>query len=250
MLSVQNLEYYYGRIHALRGVSFEIKEGDLCVIIGSNGAGKSTLMSSLIGMLDATGDIYLNGEKLGREKPYARINRGMVLVPEGRRIFPNLTVTENLMMGGYTAKNREEGIQRAFKMFPVLEERKKQRAGTLSGGEQQMLAIGRGLMANPRLLLLDEPFSALDYQTRLTVGNDIGQILKHEHKTAILVTHDLSEAVSLADRVLILTPRPATISKIVDISFELENDTPMHRRNASEFKNYFNLIWEELNGYE
>ena len=111
MLSVQNLEYYYGRIHALRGVSFEIKEGDLCVIIGSNGAGKSTLMSSLIGMLDATGDIYLNGEKLGREKPYARINRGMVLVPEGRRIFPNLTVTENLMMGGYTAKNREEGIQ-------------------------------------------------------------------------------------------------------------------------------------------
>ena len=151
MLSVQNLEYYYGRIHALRGVSFEIKEGDLCVIIGSNGAGKSTLMSSLIGMLDATGDIYLNGEKLGREKPYARINRGMVLVPEGRRIFPNLTVTENLMMGGYTAKNREEGIQRAFKMFPVLEERKKQRAGTLSGGEQQMLAIGRGLMANPEL---------------------------------------------------------------------------------------------------
>ena len=115
---------------------------------------------------------------------------------------------------------------------------------------RQRVALIRTLVLEPELLLLDEPFSALDYQTRLTVGNDIGQILKHEHKTAILVTHDLSEAVSLADRVLILTLRPATISKIVDISFELENDTPMHRRNASEFKNYFNLIWEELNGYE
>ena len=183
MLSVQNLEYYYGRIHALRGVSFEIKEGDLCIIIGSNGAGKSTLMSSLIGMLDATGDIYLNGEKLGREKPYARINRGMVLVPEGRRIFPNLTVTENLMMGGYTAKNREEGIQRAFKMFPVLEERKKQRAGTLSGGEQQMLAIGRGLMANPRLLLLDEPSLGL----APIIVNSVMQTIKRINEQGITI---------------------------------------------------------------
>ena len=184
MLSVQNLEYYYGRIHALRGVSFEIKEGDLCVIIGSNGAGKSTLMSSLIGMLDATGDIYLNGEKLGREKPYARINRGMVLVPEGRRIFPNLTVTENLMMGGYTAKNREEGIQRAFKMFPVLE-------------------IGRGLMANPRLLLLDEPSLGL----APIIVNSVMQTIKKINEqgiTILLVEQNAKKALAIANKACVL----------------------------------------------
>ena len=119
MLSVQNLEYYYGRIHALRGVSFEIKEGDLCVIIGSNGAGKSTLMSSLIGMLDATGDIYLNGEKLGREKPYARINRGMVLVPEGRRIFPNLTVTKGSSVHLRCFRCLRNGKSNVLEHFPA-----------------------------------------------------------------------------------------------------------------------------------
>ena len=199
MLSVQNLEYYYGRIHALRGVSFEIKEGDLCVIIGSNGAGKSTLMSSLIGMLDATGDIYLNGEKLGREKPYARINRGMVLVPEGRRIFPNLTVTENLMMGGYTAKNREEGIQRAFKMFPVLY----RPFSTLSGGEQQMLAIGRGLMANPRLLLLDEPSLGL----APIIVNSVMQTIKRINEqgiTILLVEQNAKKALAIANKACVL----------------------------------------------
>ena len=204
MLSVQNLEYYYGRIHALRGVSFEIKEGDLCVIIGSNGAGKSTLMSSLIGMLDATGDIYLNGEKLGREKPYARINRGMVLVPEGRRIFPNLTVTENLMMGGYTAKNREEGIQRAFKMFPVLEERKKQRAGTLSGGEQQMLAIARGLMTKPKLLLLDEPSLGLAPVIVDDMFDIIVRINKEEHIPIVIVEQNAFMAMSISHRTYVL----------------------------------------------
>lgn len=123
MLSVQNLEYYYGRIHALRGVSFEIKEGDLCVIIGSNGAGKSTLMSSLIGMLDATGDIYLNGEKLGREKPYARINREWFCTRRKKNI--SKPYRDGKPYDGWLyGKNREEGIQRAFKMFPVLEERK------------------------------------------------------------------------------------------------------------------------------
>ena len=201
MLSVQNLEYYYGRIHALRGVSFEIKEGDLCVIIGSNGAGKSTLMSSLIGMLDATGDIYLNGEKLGREKPYARINRGMVLVPEGRRIFPNLTVTENLMMGGYTAKNREEGIQRAFKMFPVLEERKKQRAGTLSGGEQQRIAIARVMLKNAPIIILDEATAFADPDNESRVQAAFSRL--SEGKTVIMIAHRLS-TVTNVDQIFVI----------------------------------------------
>lgn len=117
----------------------------------------------------------------------------------------------------------------------------------LSGGMRQRAALIRTLVLEPDILLLDEPFSALDYQTRLSVGDDIGQIIRGEHKTALLVTHDLSEAVSLADRVIILTKRPASIARIVPVTFDLEKDTPLHRRNAPEFKNYFNTIWEELN---
>ena len=115
---------------------------------------------------------------------------------------------------------------------------------------RQRAALIRTLVLEPDILLLDEPFSALDYQTRLSVGDDIGQIIRNAHKTALLVTHDLSEAVSLADRVIILTQRPATIAKIVPITFTLEKDTPLLRRNAPEFKNYFNIIWEELNKNE
>lgn len=121
------------------------------------------------------------------------------------------------------------------------------RPSELSGGMRQRAALIRTLVLEPDILLLDEPFSALDYQTRLTVGDDIGQIIRNAHKTAILVTHDLSEAVSLADRVIVLTSRPATIKSIIPIVFHLEDDTPMHRRNAPEFKTYFNLIWKELN---
>ncbi len=124
------------------------------------------------------------------------------------------------------------------------------RPSELSGGMRQRAALIRTLVLEPDILLLDEPFSALDYQTRLSVGDDIGQIIRDEHKTAILVTHDLSEAVSLADRVIILTNRPATINKIVPVSFTLEKDTPLLRRNAPEFKNYFNIIWKELNQNE
>lgn len=128
-----------------------------------------------------------------------------------------------------------------------LEDFAKAKPSELSGGMRQRAALIRTLILDPDLLLLDEPFSALDYQTRLTVGDDIGQILKKEHKTAILVTHDLSEAVSLGDRVIILTPRPATVQQTVSLSFDLDEDTPLHRRNAPEFKTYFNLIWKELN---
>lgn len=203
MLKVENLEYYYGRIHALRGVSFEIEQGDLCVIIGSNGAGKSTLMNVLIGMLDGSGDIYFDGEKLAKGKPHTRLEKGMVLVPEGRRIFPNLTVTENLLMGGYLTKDRESGVKRAFEMFPILEERKKQRAGTLSGGEQQMLAIGRGLMSNPRLLLLDEPSLGL----APLIVNDVMQTIKRineEGITILLVEQNAKKALALANRACVL----------------------------------------------
>ncbi len=203
MLKVENLEYYYGRIHALRGVSFEIEKGDLCVIIGSNGAGKSTLMNSLIGLLDASGDVYFEDKKLTRGKPHTRIESGIVLVPEGRRIFPNLTVVENLLMGGFTIKNREEGVERAFEMFPILKERQKQRAGTLSGGEQQMLAIGRGLMTNPKMLLLDEPSLGL----APLIVNSVMQTIKRineEGITVLLVEQNAKKALAIANKACVL----------------------------------------------
>ena len=187
----------------------------------------------------------------GKNLKQSTTNIGYMLQHD--HLFEWRTVYHNVLLGlevqhMLSAKTRKKALE-LLEQYG-LQQFKNSRPSQLSGGMRQRVALIRTLVLEPELLLLDEPFSALDYQTRLTVGNDIGQILKHEHKTAILVTHDLSEAVSLADRVLILTPRPATISKIVDISFELENDAPMHRRNASEFKNYFNLIWEELNGYE
>lgn len=127
---------------------------------------------------------------------------------------------------------------------------KSSRPSELSGGMRQRAALIRTLVLDPDILLLDEPFSALDYQTRLNVSNDIGQIIRHEGKSAILVTHDLSEAISLADRVIILTRRPATILQTIPLHFQLEKDTPLNRRNTPEFKTYFNLIWKELNDNE
>jgi branched-chain amino acid transport system ATP-binding protein len=156
MLKIENLSYSYGKINALREVSFELEPGTIKAIIGPNGAGKSTLMNCIAGLLKPSGTIYMDGKKL-EPSPHKVVASGIVLVPEGRRIFPNLSVRENLLMGGYLVKDREEGIRRSFRLFPRLEERKDQRSGTLSGGEQQMLAIARGLMSNPKVLLLDEP---------------------------------------------------------------------------------------------
>lgn len=252
ILEMQHITYSYhtteGETKALENVSFSVSEGEFIAIVGPSGCGKSTLLSIICGILKPEkGLIKMNGKNLKQ----STTNIGYMLQHD--HLFEWRTVYHNVLLGlevrhMLSAKTRKKALE-LLEQYG-LQQFKNSRPSQLSGGMRQRVALIRTLVLEPELLLLDEPFSALDYQTRLTVGNDIGQILKHEHKTAILVTHDLSEAVSLADRVLILTPRPATISKIVDISFELENDTPMHRRNAPEFKNYFNLIWEELNGYE
>ena len=252
ILEMQHITYSYhtteGETKALEDVSFSVSEGEFIAIVGPSGCGKSTLLSIICGILKPEkGLIKMNGKNLKQ----STTNIGYMLQHD--HLFEWRTVYHNVLLGlevqhMLSAKTRKKALE-LLEQYG-LQQFKNSRPSQLSGGMRQRVALIRTLVLEPELLLLDEPFSALDYQTRLTVGNDIGQILKHEHKTAILVTHDLSEAVSLADRVLILTPRPATISKIVDISFEFENDTPMHRRNASEFKNYFNLIWEELNGYE
>ena len=252
ILEMQHITYSYhtteGETKALEDVSFSVSEGEFIAIVGPSGCGKSTLLSIICGILKPEkGLIKMNGKNLKQ----STTNIGYMLQHD--HLFEWRTVYHNVLLGlevrhMLSAKTRKKALE-LLEQYG-LQQFKNSRPSQLSGGMRQRVALIRTLVLEPELLLLDEPFSALDYQTRLTVGNDIGQILKHEHKTAILVTHELSEAVSLADRVLILTPRPATISKIVDISFELENDTPMHRRNAPEFKNYFNLIWEELNGYE
>jgi len=165
MLEVENLHTYYGPIHALKGVSLSVGEGEIVTLIGANGAGKSTLLKTMSGLLRPRhGTIRLNGEDLTSCPPHEIVARGLVQVPEGRRVFGQMTVTENLEMGAFSLPRSQRikaNLDRTFALFPRLAERRKQVAGTLSGGEQQMLAIGRGLMANPRALLLDEPSMGL-----------------------------------------------------------------------------------------
>ena len=144
MLRVENLSFSYGKIQAIRNVSFELQKGEIMAIVGANGAGKSSLMKCIAGLLKPQwGEVYLNDKKM-ESAAYRVVESGVSLVPEGRWIFPNLTVEENLLLGGYTSRNRAAGVERSFAMFPRLEERRRQRAGTMSGGEQQMLAIARG----------------------------------------------------------------------------------------------------------
>jgi branched-chain amino acid transport system ATP-binding protein len=165
MLEVQAVNTYYGNIHALKDVSLEVEKGEIVTIIGANGAGKSTMLKTASGLLKPrTGSIRLEGEELTRLRPHQIVMKGVVQVPEGRRVFARLTVRENLEMGAFTSsdsRKNSENLERVFTLFPRLKERSKQVSGTLSGGEQQMLAMGRALMANPQVLLLDEPSMGL-----------------------------------------------------------------------------------------
>ncbi len=207
--------------------------------------GKSTLLSIIAGLLTPEkGLIRINGKYLKE----STTNVGYMLQHD--ELFEWRTIYNNVILGlevqhMLTARTR----QRAHDLLDLygLRQFETSRPSELSGGMRQRAALIRTLVLEPDLLLLDEPFSALDYQTRLTVGDDIGQIIRKEEKSALLVTHDLSEAISLADRVIILSGRPATIRQTIPLIFDLESDTPLNRRNAPEFKTYFNLIWKELN---
>ncbi len=165
MLEVKDIHTYYGNIHALKGISLTVEQGEIVTLIGSNGAGKTTTLRSICGIQKPrTGSIQLNGEDLHDQKAHQIVSKGVVMVPEGRGIFARLTVAENLDLGAYTRTDRtaiQEDMERVFSIFPRLKERQRQVAGTLSGGEQQMLATGRALMAHPRLLLMDEPSMGL-----------------------------------------------------------------------------------------
>lgn len=211
MLSIKNLSFSYGKIQAIRDVSFELEQGEIFAIVGANGAGKSSLMKCIAGLLKPQeGEIWCGETKL-EAAPHKVVEQGVCLVPEGRWIFPNLTVEENLLLGGYTVKDRESGIKRAYQMFSRLEERKKQRAGTMSGGEQQMLAMGRALMSNPKLLMLDEPSMGL---APLLV-EQIFDIIKELHRagtTILLVEQNAQMALSVADRGYVLETGRVTLT--------------------------------------
>ncbi|SCY90495.1 ABC transporter ATP-binding protein [Alkaliphilus peptidifermentans] len=206
MLKVENLNVYYGGIHALKGINIEVEEGQIVSIIGSNGAGKSTLLNAISGTVKPKeGVITFRGKRLTRA-PYNIVKQGICQVPEGRLIFANLTVRENLMMGAYLRNDKmkiDEDLNTVYDLFPRLQERINQMAGTLSGGEQQMLAMGRGLMSNPNLILLDEPSLGLAPLLVKTIFKIIEDI-KKMNKTILLVEQNAYKALSIADRAYVL----------------------------------------------
>ena len=249
ILELRNINYSYhtpeGETKALADISFSPSPGEFTAVVGPSGCGKSTLLSLIAGLMrPESGEIFLDGAPLTENSSKIGYMLQHDHLFEWRSVYRNVVLGLEIS-GTLTAETRSEAEQllEQYGLLPFAHSRPSE----LSGGMRQRAALIRTLLLKPELLLLDEPFSALDYQTRLTVSDDIGQIIRSSGKTALLVTHDLSEAVSLSDRVAILSKRPASITRIVPITFALEKDTPLNRRNAPEFKNYFNEIWKELN---
>jgi branched-chain amino acid transport system ATP-binding protein len=226
MLHLDALDVYYGEIHALRGIALEVRAGEIVALLGNNGAGKSTTLKTVSGLLrPRRGTIALDGQPLTGVPPHDIVHKGIAHVPEGRRIFNRLTVRENLMMGAYLRRDRgiDDDLQRVFSLFPRLQERVTQVAGTLSGGEQQMLAIGRALMASPRLLLLDEPSMGLAPVLVEQIFATIVDI-NRQGTTILLVEQNAAMALSIAHRgyvletgAIVLSGAAATLAENADV---------------------------------
>ena len=215
LLEVKNLEVYYGVICALKGISFEVNEGEIVSLIGANGAGKTTMMQSVVGLIPKrNGSVIFDGHDITKTPCHKIVGLGMTQVPEGRRIFQELSVYENLMMGAYLRKDKDgikEDLESVYQRFPILKERSNQDASTLSGGEQQMLAMGRALMARPKILLLDEPSMGL----APILVKEIFKIIQDIHKngtTVLLVEQNARMALSIADRAYVLETGKIVIS--------------------------------------
>lgn len=207
MLEIKDIEVYYGVIQAIKGISFEVNEGEVIALIGANGAGKTTTLHTITGLLSPKkGSILFEGKDITKVPAHKIVSMGMAHVPEGRRVFADLTVYENLKMGAYTRKDKEEigkSLEMVYKRFPRLQERKNQMAGTLSGGEQQMLAMGRALMSHPKIIVMDEPSMGL---SPILVNEifDIIQKVSADGTTVLLVEQNAKKALSIADRAYVL----------------------------------------------
>ncbi len=215
MLKISNVETFYGKIQALKGVDLDVNDGEIVSLIGSNGAGKSTLLMTISGVNKAKrGNIVFNGENIENKQPHKIVDMGICQVPEGRRIFSRLTVEENLRLGAHAnekGKYFEKDIKEVYDLFPVLSDRKTQRGGTLSGGEQQMLAIGRALMSKPKVLLLDEPSLGIAPKLVNQIFVSIKNINKEKNVTIFLVEQNAKKALELADRAYVLVNGKVTI---------------------------------------
>ena len=207
MLEIKDLNVYYGVIQALKGISFEVNEGEVIALIGANGAGKTTTLHTLTGLISAkSGSIVLDGKDITKTPAHKIVKMGIAHVPEGRRIFQNLTVLDNIRLGAFTRKDKDgiaADVEKVYKLFPRLEERKTQIAGTLSGGEQQMLAMGRALMSKPRIVVMDEPSMGL---SPILVSEifDIIENIREQGTTVLLVEQNAKKALSIADRAYVL----------------------------------------------
>ncbi len=225
LLEVKDLKVNYGMIKAIKGVSFEVNEGEVIALIGANGAGKTTIMESVTGLIqDKTGTISFLGHEVSHLQCHKIIEQGVALVPEGRRVFAQLSVYENLMLGAFTRGDKKEFAEKlayVYETFPILEERKGQTAGTLSGGEQQMLAMGRAIMSNPKILLMDEPSMGLSPLYVQKIFSVI-KTMKEQGMTILLVEQNAKQALSIADRAYVL--ETGTIALSGNASDLLNND--------------------------
>lgn len=252
ILSFHHISYSYhsvsGETLAIDDLSFEVKEGEFLAIVGPSGCGKTTLLSIIAGLIEPdSGKVLI--ENTEREK--SGINIGYMLQRDHLLEWKNTYQNAALGLSVQKKKDDRDKVMLLNHLLQTygLVSFEKSKPSELSGGMRQRVALIRTLLMEPDLLLLDEPFSALDYQTRLEVSDDIWKIIKKEKKTAILITHDISEAISMSDRVLVLTGRPAKLKKEIPVNLTFENEvTPFKARSTPEFQNYFNEIWEELNG--
>lgn len=252
LLSLQDISYSYhnlkGETPALANISFEVSEGEFLAIVGPSGCGKSTLLSIIAGLLaPETGTLFYKGRPLAGCDPEDAVRIGYMLQHD--HLFEWRTIYQNVILGlelnhSLTCANRDY-VLKLLKDYDLLAFKDK-KPSELSGGMRQRAALIRTMAIHPDLLLLDEPFSALDSQTRLNVSADIAQIIRKTDMTAILITHDLAEAITLADRVLVLSKRPASIKCEMQIRFDLDRHDPMMIRNTPEYQLYFNHLWEVL----
>jgi len=234
LLEVKDLQVYYGVIQAIRGISFEVNKGEVIALIGANGAGKTTILHTITGLVpSAAGKIFFNGKEITKTPGYKIVSLGMAHVPEGRRVFAQLSVYENLIMGAYTRSDKNEieaTLAMVYKRFPRLEERKHQMAGTLSGGEQQMLAMGRALMSHPQIILMDEPSMGL---SPIFVNEifDIIQEVSASGTNVLLVEQNAKKALSIADRAYVLETGSIVLSGDAK---ELMNDNSIKKAYLGE----------------